>query len=121
MVSKTGNSVILEAPGGTQCSRNTSHVKRFVLDDPVSITGTPSATQNGIVVPTTVPSQVLSELTPAAPATPQNEPPTRTTLLAQAAEENGNEAVAAPGDIEIDRATLNNRRLYLCKPGGDLA
>ena len=83
-VSKTCNSVIVEAPGGNQYSitRNTSHVKRFMVDDPVSTPGTPSASQDGIVVPTTVPSQELSELTPAAPVTPQSEPPTRSTLSA---------------------------------------
>ena len=49
---------------------------------------------DGIVVPTAVSSQVLSEPTPAVPATPQNEPPTTSTLSAQASAENGNEAVA---------------------------
>ena len=76
VVSKTGNSVIVEAPGGTQYSRNTSHVKRFMVDDSTSTPGTPPASQDGIVVPTTVPNQTLGELTPpAAPATPQSEPP----------------------------------------------
>ena len=75
VVSKTSNSVIVEAPGGTPYSRNTSHVKRFIADDPVSTPGTPSASPDGIVVPSTIPSQVLSELKPAAPSAPQNEPP----------------------------------------------
>ena len=70
VVSKTDNSVTVEAPGETQYSRNTSHVKRFVVDDPVSTPGTPSAGRDGVVIPTTVTSQALSELTPAAPATP---------------------------------------------------
>ena len=43
VVTKTDNSVIVEAPGETQYSRITSHVKRFVVDDPVSTPGTPSA------------------------------------------------------------------------------
>ena len=105
VVSKTGNGVIVEAPGGTQYSRNTSHVKRFTGDDPVSSPGTPSASRDEIVVPTTVPSQGLSELTSAAPATPQSDSPTGSTLSAQASTEDGNEAVAALGDIAIDRAT----------------
>ena len=93
VVSKTGNSVIVEAPGGAQYSRNTSHVKKFMVDDPVSAPETPSTNYNEIVVvPTTVPSQVLSELTPARA-------------------ENGDEAVAAREDVTaredvaIDRAT----------------
>ena len=77
-----------------------------MVDDPVSTPGTLPASQDGIVVPTKVPSQALSELTPAAPATPQSEPPTRSTLSAQASTENGNKAVAARGDIAIDRATV---------------
>ena len=96
--------IIAEAPGETQYSRNTSHVKRFVADDPVSTPGTLSARQDGIVVPTTVPSQALSEVTPAAAATPLSEPPTRSTLSAQPSTENGNEA--AHGETTIDRATV---------------
>ena len=57
VVSKTGNSVIVEAPSGTQYSRNTSHVKRFMVDDPASAPVTTSASQDGIVEPTTLPSQ----------------------------------------------------------------
>ena len=76
------------------------------MDDPVSIPRTPSASQDGIVVPTTIPSQALSELTPAAPATPQSEPPTRSALSAQASTENGNKAVVTRGNIAIDRATV---------------
>ena len=106
MVSKTFNSVIVEVPGGTQYSRNTSHVKRFLGDDPVSTPRTLSASQDRIPVPTMIPSQVLSELTPVAPATPQSEPPTRSTLSVQASTENGNETVAACGDIAIDQATV---------------
>jgi len=112
VVSKTGNSVIVEAPGGTQYSRNTSyeevyaHMKRFMRDDPVLSPGTPSASHDEIVIPTVVPSQVLSELRSAAPATPQSEPPTGSTLSAQTSAEDGNEAVAARGDIAIDRATV---------------
>ena len=106
VVSKTGNSVTVEAPGGTQYSRNTSHVKRFMMDDPVPTPETPSGSPDGIVVPTAVPSQVLSEPTPAVPATPQNEPPTRSTLSAQASAENGNEAVAVCWDIGVDQATV---------------
>ena len=99
VVSKTGNSVIVEAPGGTQYSRNTSHVKRFMVDDPaVSTPDAPSASPDEIVVPTTVPSQVSGELTSAVPATPQSEPPISSTLSAQASAENGNDAV--------DRATV---------------
>jgi len=106
VVSKTGNSVMVEAPGGTQYSRNTSHVKRFMVDDPVSTPGTPSASPDEIVVPTTVPSQYSSELTPAVPATPQSEPPTRSTLSEQASTKDGNEAVAAGGDVAVDQATV---------------
>ena len=50
---------------------------------------TPSGSPDVIVVPTAVPSQVLSEPTPAVPTTPQNEPSTRNTLSAQASAENG--------------------------------
>ena len=104
VVSKTGNSVIVEAPSGTQYSRNTSHVKRFMGDDLVSSSpGTPSASHDEIAMPTAVPSQVLSELTSAAPATPESEPPTGSTLSAQTSAEDENEAVAARGDIAIDR------------------
>ena len=103
VVSKTGNSVIVEAPSGTQYSRNTSHVKRFMGDDLVSPPGTPSASHDEIAMPTAVPSQVLSELTSAAPATPESEPPTGSTLSAQTSAEDENEAVAARGDIAIDR------------------
>ncbi|XP_044183875.1 uncharacterized protein LOC122964378 [Acropora millepora] len=103
VVSKTGNSVIVEAPSGTQYSRNTSHVKRFMGDDLVSSPGTPSASHDEIAMPTAVPSQVLSELTSAAPATPESEPPTGSTLSAQTSAEDENEAVAARGDTAIDR------------------
>ena len=106
VVSKTGNSVMVEAPGGTQYSRNASHVKRFMVDDPVSTPGIPSASPDEIVVPTTVPSQYSSELTPAAPATPQSEPPTRSTLSEQASTKDGNEAVAAGGDVAVDQVTV---------------
>lgn len=75
-------------------------------DDPVSSPGTPSPSHDEIVIPTAVPSQVLSELTSAAPATPESEPPTGSTLSAQTSAEDGNEAVAAGGDIAIDRATV---------------
>ena len=34
MVSKTGNSVIIETPSGTQNARNASHVEKFGIDDP---------------------------------------------------------------------------------------
>ena len=57
------------------------------MDDPAPTPETPSGSPDGIVVPTAVPSQVLSEPTPAVPATPQNEPPTRSTLSAQASAE----------------------------------
>ena len=106
MVSKTGNSVIVEAPGGAQYSRNTAHVKRFMGDDPVSSPGTPSASHDEVVIHTAVPSKVLSELTSAAPATPQSEPPIGSTLSAQTSAEDENEAVAARGNIAIDRATV---------------
>ena len=37
MVSKTGNSVIIETPSpGTQNARNASHVEKFGIDDPAS-------------------------------------------------------------------------------------
>ena len=111
VVSRTGNSVIVEAPGGTQYSRNTSHVKRFMMDDPVPTPETPSGNPDGIVVPTAVPSQVLSEPTPAVPATPQNEPPARSTLSAEASAENGNEAVAVRRDIAVTLRLI--RRQYL--------
>ena len=77
-----------------------------MVDDPASTFGIPSASQDGILVPTTVPSQASSELTPAASATPHNEPPTRSTLSPQASAENGNEAVAGHEDIAVDRATV---------------
>ena len=70
VVSRTGNSVIVENPGGTQYSRNTSHVRRFMMDDPVPTPETPCGSPDRIVVPTAVPSQVFSEPTPAVPATP---------------------------------------------------
>ena len=55
-----------------------------MVDDPASAPVTPSASQDGIVVPTTLPSQALSELTPATPATPWSEPPAKSTLSAPA-------------------------------------
>ena len=106
VVGKTGNSVIVEAPGGTQYLRNTSHVKRFIADDPVSTPGAPSASPDEFVIPSTIPSQVLSELAPAAPTTPQSEPPTRSTLSAQTSAENGNESVTVHSDMAIDQATV---------------
>ncbi|XP_068716243.1 uncharacterized protein [Montipora foliosa] len=106
VVSRTGNSVIVENPGGTQYSKNTLHRSRFMMDDPVPTPETPSGSPDGIVVPTAVPSQVLSEPTPAVPATPQNESPTRSTLSVQAGAENGNEAVAVRRDIRVDQATV---------------
>ena len=106
VVSKTGNSVVVEAPSGTQYSRNTSHVKRFMVDDLASAPITPSASQDGIVVPTMLPSQALSELMPAAPATPRSEPPAKSALPAPASTELGNEAIVAHGDIAIDGATV---------------
>ena len=106
VVSKTGNSVIVEASSGTQYSRNTSHVKRFMVDDPASAPVTLSASQGGIVVPTTLPSQALSELTSVAPATSRSEPPAKSTLSAPAGTELGNEAVVAHGDVAIDRPTV---------------
>ena len=51
LVSKTGNSVIVEAPSGTQYPKITSHMKRFLVDDPVSTPGTPSASRDGVVRP----------------------------------------------------------------------
>ena len=75
-------------------------------DDPVSSPGTPSASHDEIVIPTAVPSQVLSELRSAATTTPQSEPLAGSTLSAQTSAEDGNEAVAARGDIAIDRATV---------------
>ena len=66
----------------------------------------PSASQDGIVVPTTLPSQSLRELMPAAPATSRSEPPAKSTLSAPAGTELGNEAVVAHGDVAIDRPTV---------------
>ncbi|XP_068704750.1 uncharacterized protein [Montipora foliosa] len=106
VVSKTSNSVIVEAPGWIQYSRNTSHVKRFMMDDPVPTLETPSGSPDGIVVSTAVPSQVLSEPTPTVPATPHNEPPTTSLLSAQASAQNGNEAVTVRRDIVVDQATV---------------
>ena len=91
VVNKTGNSVIVEAPGGAQYSRNTSHVKKFMVEP-----GTPLTSQE-------VPSQELNEVIPAAPATPQSVPPTQSTQPAQATPESANEAVAAREDIAIDQ------------------
>ena len=76
------------------------------MDDPASAPVTPSASQDGIVVPTTLPSQALSELTPAAPATPWSEPPAKSKLSVPASTELGNEAVVAHGDTAIDRAIV---------------
>ena len=45
MVSKTGNSVIIKTPSGTQYSRNTSHVEKFGIDDPASTFETLSVSQ----------------------------------------------------------------------------
>ena len=45
MVSKTGNSVIIETPSGTQYLRNTSHVEKFGIDDPASTFKTLSVSQ----------------------------------------------------------------------------
>ena len=76
------------------------------MNDPVPTPETPSGSTDGTVVPTAVPSQALSEPTPAVPATPQNETPTRGTLSAQANAENGNEAVAVRRDNAVDQATV---------------
>ena len=45
MVSKTGNSVIIETPSGTQNARNASHVEKFGIDDPASTFETQSVSQ----------------------------------------------------------------------------
>ena len=45
MVSKTGNSVIIETPSGTQYLINTSHVDKFEIDDPTSTFETQSIRQ----------------------------------------------------------------------------
>ena len=45
MVSKTGNSIVIETPCGTQYSRNTSHVEKFGIDDPASTFETQSVSQ----------------------------------------------------------------------------
>ena len=53
MVSKTGNSVIIETPSGTQYSRNTgtSHVEKFGIDDPASTFKTLSVSQTKLEHP----------------------------------------------------------------------
>ncbi|PFX23612.1 Transposon Ty3-G Gag-Pol polyprotein [Stylophora pistillata] len=59
VVSKTGNSVVVKNPSGTQYSRNTSHVKKFVSpDDPIE----PPASTDVITVPetTAVPNQAIN-------------------------------------------------------------
>ena len=100
VISKTGNSVIVEAPGETQYSKN-PHVKRFMGDDHVLSPGTATSSRGGIVIPTAVPSQVLSELTSAATPTPQSDPQIGSTLSAQRSAEDGNEAVAPVGTLQL--------------------
>ena len=51
MVSKTGNSVIIETPSGTQYSRNTSHVEKFGIDDSASTFETLSVSQTKLEHP----------------------------------------------------------------------
>ena len=70
----------------------------------ISLAGMPLAKIRTFIVP----SQVSSELTPAAPTTPQSEPPTRSTLSVQTYAENGNEAVTTRGEIIIDQATVSS-------------
>lgn len=89
VVSKTGNSVVVETPSGTQYSRNTFHVKRCRVDDLVSTLETPSVSPDEIIVPATIPSRAMSEVTPVVPATPSSEPPARNTPVTQACAENG--------------------------------
>ena len=79
----------------------TPHVKRFMGDDPVLSPGTTTSSHGGIVIPTAVPSQVLSELTSAATATPQSDPQIGSTLSAQTSAEDGNEAVAPVGTLQL--------------------
>ena len=61
VVSKTGNSVVVESQGGTQFSRNTSHVKMFVSETAMSAIKTPSAVPGESTVgdTPTVPTTIL--------------------------------------------------------------
>ena len=112
VVSKTGNSVVVESQGGTQYSRNTSHVKKFVSETPMSPSKAPSAVPGESAVgdtssvPTTIPSQATYELTPVAPATPSSIPLTRITPLTRASVKNENEAVPLHKDVVVDQATV---------------
>ena len=111
VVSKTGNSVVIESQGGTQYSRNTSHVKKFVSETPMSVIKAPSAVPGESAVgdtssvPTTIPSQASYKLTPVAPATPSI-PLTRIAPLTRASVKNENEAVPLHKDVVVDQATV---------------
>ena len=112
VVSKTGNSVVVESQGGTQYSRNTSHVKKFVSETPMSAIKAPSAVPGESAagdtspVPTTIASQATYELTPVAPTTPSSIPLTRITPLTRASVKNENEAVPLHKDVVVDQATV---------------
>ena len=51
MVRKTGNSVIIETPSGTQYTRKNSHVEKFGIDDPASTFETLSVSQTKLECP----------------------------------------------------------------------
>ena len=63
-VSKTGNSVVVESQGGTQYSRNTSHVKKFVSETPMSAIKAPSAVpgESAVGDTSTVPTTIQVKL-----------------------------------------------------------
>nr|XP_058952093.1 uncharacterized protein K02A2.6-like [Pocillopora verrucosa] len=105
VVSKTGNSVVVETPGGTQYSRNTSHVKKFVSPD------NPEEPPVSVDVPTTpeitvVPNQVMSGSTPVVPTTPPSRPLTHLTPLAQASAGSKSGTTSASKNAAVDQATV---------------
>ena len=112
VVSKTGNSVVVESQGGTQYSRNTFHVKKFMSETPMSAIKAPSAVPgesavgDTSTVPTTISSQATYELSPVAPATPSSIPLTRFTPLTRASVKNENKAVPLQKDVVVDQATV---------------
>ena len=81
MVSKTGNSVIIETPSGTQYSRNTSHVEKFGIDDAASTFKTLSVSQ--MKLEHLQQNQVELQLILMAPTTLLREPPSKNTPLTQ--------------------------------------
>jgi len=107
VVSKTGNSVVVETPSGTQYSRNTSHVKKFIAPEtPSASPKEQSVGPDETTVPTVIPSQVVSGSTPVLPATALDKYQIRTEPSVQARAEHGYGTVPVCNDAVDDQATV---------------